>query len=628
MSYKILADTFSVARDASHFVQIKTLKNPNTTDEVWVTFKVEGDTKYARATMQTLLDTLEETFFDHFESDAYDRFENALKEINLTFRQLEEKRGASAMGNISAILAIFSGNNLHLTQCGEGEAYLVRKGKLSMVSEGLASKSPDLFVNIASGELMPEDKIIFSTSRLLRLATHNQLAQMCSEGVVEAMDSLREVALSDSELTIGIACLSTKLAHRPGGREEEGERTPGKLMAGVKGAWSKAMGFLDNKKEASEAKFEGRKPPMQRSTILMILGILILLLIVSVTFLINRSHKSEVREEYRQRIEQLTNDISSANTKGYANDKVTANAILDRVQIEANKILETEYYRTEVLALLEKAQNTRDSINNAQRLGEVQPYADLAAKSPNVEAVGILGLEKDLYAYEYNSLLKVVLDQVMDPRAISESEVIVKATVMEDENALIFMSQSGQILEFFEDAFQSMNTADEAWKKAVDLDAYGNFLYLLSPQSNQIYKYTRSRTGYSAATEYSLDADLKEAVAMAIDGNIYVLKKGGEIIKIFKGEQQTDFKVDAQGVDLAKAKDLFTLPEQKHLYIFDPENKRVVILTKPATEEETTAVYQKQIYFDKLTDVVGLYVPVEEKEMYLISKKAIYKVEL
>ena len=32
MSLKILADTFSVARDANHFVQLKTLKNPKTED--------------------------------------------------------------------------------------------------------------------------------------------------------------------------------------------------------------------------------------------------------------------------------------------------------------------------------------------------------------------------------------------------------------------------------------------------------------------------------------------------------------------------------------------------------------------------------------------------------------------
>ena len=43
MSFKILADTFSVARDSNHFVQLKTLKNPRSTDQVWVAFEVEGN---------------------------------------------------------------------------------------------------------------------------------------------------------------------------------------------------------------------------------------------------------------------------------------------------------------------------------------------------------------------------------------------------------------------------------------------------------------------------------------------------------------------------------------------------------------------------------------------------------
>ncbi len=90
MSFKILADTFSVARDSSHFVQLKTLKSPRTEDQIWVAFKIEGDTKYARSTMQDMIDTLDEVFFDHLEVDVYERFEHALKEVNLTYKTLKE----------------------------------------------------------------------------------------------------------------------------------------------------------------------------------------------------------------------------------------------------------------------------------------------------------------------------------------------------------------------------------------------------------------------------------------------------------------------------------------------------------------------------------------------------------
>jgi len=617
MSYNILADTFSVARDSNHFVQIKTLKNPRSEDQIWATFKIEGDSKYARSTMQSLLETLDEVFFDNFELDAYERFENALKEVNLTYKTLQEKRGAHSMGTVSAIIAVISGNQLHLTQTDQAEAYLVRKTKLSLISEGLSGRSPDLFVNIASGELMPEDKIIFSTSRLLRLATHSQLAQMCSEGVVEALDALRELVLSESELSIGIACLNTKLAHR-GARPQNPYAKGAVVTEWFKGLWDKSMKFVDKKTE-------GKKLPMEKSNILIGLGILILFLILSVTFLINNRHDSQLRDEYKLRIEKLRDEISSANTKGYANDKETANAILDKVEEEAQSILETEYYRNEVLSLLKKVQSTRDSINNAERLGALEPYADLSAKRENVEALGLMGLDGNLFAYEYNALYKVVMDQVMEPKTIDTTEVVIKATAMKDQNVLAFLTQSGRVIEYAEEEIRFASTADEVWKSGVDLAAYNNFIYLLSPKNNQIYKYTRQRDGYSAASEYNLNADLKDATSIAIDGNIYILKSTGEIIKIFKGEQQ-DFKIEDLGIDLKDAKDISTLPDQKNLYVFDPKNKRVVVLEKEV--EEGVARYKKQIYFDEIEDIQSFYVSDDEKKLYLLSKKSIYETDL
>ena len=83
MFFKLIADTFSVARDSEHFIQLKALKKPKTEDQVWVALEIVGDGKFARATAQSILETLEAVFFDHLELNAYERFEAALKETNL-----------------------------------------------------------------------------------------------------------------------------------------------------------------------------------------------------------------------------------------------------------------------------------------------------------------------------------------------------------------------------------------------------------------------------------------------------------------------------------------------------------------------------------------------------------------
>jgi len=618
MSFKILADTFSVARDASHFVQLKTLKSPRTEDQVWVAFKIEGDTKFARSTMQDMIDTLDEVFFDHLDVDVYERFEHALKQVNLTYKTLKEKRGPKSVGDVSAIIAVFSGNEMHLTQSADAEAYLIRKGKLSLVSEGLAGKSDDLFVNIASGELMPEDKILFSTSRLLRLATHAQLAQMCSQGVTEALDAIRELVLSDNELSIGVTCISTKLPHRTGATTPV-VKGQSKAMAMAGKYWEMVTAFLENK-----IKIKGKKIPMERNNILLILGGVILILILSVSFLLSGRHDSQLRDEYKLRIEAMNQDLTVANTKGYANDKATANTILTKVETDARAILDSKYFRSEALAILDRVQATRDSINNTTRLKNMKPYADLSTKRESVDALGLVSLNDNLFAYEYNALYEIILDQVLDPKTIDQTEVVVDGVALEDQGVIAFMTKSGRIIEYYDGQFQFVPTDDETWKTGVDLAAYGRNLYILSPVNNQIYKYSRARSKYSNSSDYNMDADLTGATSMAVDGNVYVLKKGGEIIKLFKGEKQ-DFKIDDLASDLSTASQIFTTTEQKKMYVLDSENRRVVVLEKDISGN---ARYKGEIYFEELPDVQGLFVDKSETKLYLMTKKAVYQVDL
>ncbi|MBU0705682.1 hypothetical protein KJ807_00465, partial [Patescibacteria group bacterium] len=117
---------------------------------------------------------------------------------------------------------------------------------------------------------------------------------------------------------------------------------------------------------------------------------------------------------------------------------------------------------------------------------------------------------------------------------------------------------------------------------------------------------------------------LSDTISMAVDGNIYILRKGGDIIKIFKGEQQ-NFQIDDMAASISEATQLFTLPEQKKLYVLDPVNRRVVILEK---EVGSGARYLGQIYFEELPDVQGFYVNKKEDRLYLLTRKAIYQVEI
>lgn len=98
-------------------------------------------------------------------------FEEALKRINEKLSDLADEGEIGWIGKINAVIAVLEKDVLHVTQAGSTEAYLVRAGKITHVTEGLSSPSEKpnplkTFINIASGELQLGDKVIISTSEL------------------------------------------------------------------------------------------------------------------------------------------------------------------------------------------------------------------------------------------------------------------------------------------------------------------------------------------------------------------------------------------------------------------------------------------------------------------------------
>lgn len=614
MAFKLIADTFSVARDSDHFVQLKSIKKPRSTDQVWLALEVVGDTKYARSTMQNIVETIDEVFFDQTDGlTAYERFEMALKEVNILIKGLRAKRKKS-FGEINGIIAVFSGAELHITQSNNAEAYLIRQNKFSMISEGLSSKSEDLFVNIASGQLTSDDKLIFTTARLLRLATHSQIVQLFNDGVAEAVENVKELTMANEELSLGVVCLHTKLSQKAGAKTEKAGRG-GAIAEKVKGAASTALRFVSEKTNRTPS------GPVNRKKVLLAIGAVLVVLVISVSVLMESRRNRAIRAEFRTQIESLNEQLQVANTKGYANDKETANNILSQVEAEAREVLESNYFRAEAMALLDKVQATRDSINNTDRLKDLAPFADLSEKSAEGKALGLVNLDDKFFIYEFNKLYEMILDQVLDPRTIDDTEVAIASTAMQDQDVLVFLTQSGRVMEYVDGLFRFANTEDESWKSGVDVAAYGRYIYILNPDDNQIYKYARLRNTYSNGGAYNNDADLEGAKALTIDGNIYVLKDGGRIVKIFKSKQQP-FQVEDLAVDISEATDIFTGQELDNLYILDPVNKRVVIIDKQK------ARYFGQIIFEDLENINSIYVEENENKLYLLTDREVYQINI
>ena len=114
--------------------------------------------------------------------------------------------------------------------------------------------------------------------------------------------------------------------------------------------------------------------------------------------------------------------------------------------------------------------------------------------------------------------------------------------------------------------------------------------------------------------------ELKQAQSMAIDGSIYVLNFDGVITKYFKGKKVEDINPSLEK-PLTGENKLFTGTDFDNLYISDPKNKRLIVLSR-----EGGVI--NQYVNDEFANLQDFWVTNDEKEIYLLCGKKVYRIEL
>lgn len=167
------------------------------------------------------------------------------------------------------------------------------------------------------------------------------------------------------------------------------------------------------------------------------------------------------------------------------------------------------------------------------------------------------------------------------------------------------------------------------WGADLRAATYSGNLYLLAPTRNQIYRYVPSATGYTlpANNYFAANAgqDLAGAVDMAIDGDIWVLKPDGVVLR-FRGGAPSPFAVSGLDGALANPNGLFTALNANSLYLADNGNARVLQFDKtgkfqrqfkPAAQDANTFGALQSLFVDEL-----------KRRLYLLSGNTAYMANL
>lgn len=615
---------------------------------LFVSVEVQNNPADAQKIGDVIFDTVREVYFESSSSeDTYDRFEEALKEVNKKLRKIKSEKMSGYIGNLNVLISVFQNGILHLTQCGDSEAYLIRRKFVSSVTEGLAdgADSDDVFSNIASGTIEIGDVVIFSSTRLLRYMTKNDLAKASvAADVVGVLGDLKDLISTEILGKVGLAAIMFKKQEADGEFFEENdipkldmveEKTEELVSShGVSRRsydfkrWFSAGALTDLQYNLGDFFSGFRKGRMNKQRILVLLIAVILLLTFGIWYARGNAQEKAYVLSLDESLQKVQESIDTAKTQGQY-DKEAAGVTLSNAESKAMEVLNSGYYRNKANELLTAIQNTRDLLDNVKRVTDPKVYADLTTKRDNVSALGLIpGKSGHLFVFEYNALYELVLNELKDPLTLDDSEVVIAGTNFDDRGSLAFLTKSGKLLEYKDGTINFMDTEEQAFHKAVDLEDWGNKIYLLDSENNQIWKYTYSgaREKFSAAESYLVEGDVKTGVSFVIDGSVYVLANDGYITRLFAGSK----------VDMPVKKEPFTKPQSATKIWTDPDSTQLFVLDSSGSRlysyfkdtQKNQLVYSNQYVFENVGELRDFYIDKAANKVYLLDAQKVYEADL
>lgn len=614
---------------------------------------------------EIIFDGMRRVFFADREADGYERFEEALKAVNTAVAEYQKDRGNEWIGKLNVLIAAVVGDQLYLTQTGEAEAYLVRKRFITTISDDLQEiESDDLFTNIASGDLEPGDFVLMSTTRLLRYVSKNDLAKQIggplNNSIAAIEDFLRGEVISKIGL-IGIQSMEAPM-------KDEGERVieevyahsreesfsdavpekkgkinlktvteklkMGKIKSFVGDSFSGVRGRMRNFGADDEVR-GGRRGRSANSwsfsnwgkdKILIAIIALIIVLTLGVGWLRSKADEDMRIQTLANDLVQIREQINSAITTGQF-DKDRAGDMLNDAEQKAIEVLNSGYHKSKARDLLDMILDTRDQLDGVMH-PEVEEMADLSMKRSNVSALGLVSLNKQLYAYEYNALYPILADEAQDPLTIDDNESVISATYYDDKKSILFFTESGKVIEYKDDRMSFLQTTDDSFKKGNIIKSFSNRIYVLDPEGNQVWRYTRRRDTFDGAEAYINDVsvDISNAIDLAIDGSVYVLGSDGYITRLFQGSKE-EFPISKQPVKaVVNPTKIFTEVDMNQIYMLEGDENRILVYNKD--DRTGGAVYTGQYIFDDIEDIRDMYVDKDTNTIYLLTGTAVYRAGL
>jgi len=357
-----------------------------------------------------------------------------------------------------------------------------------------------------------------------------------------------------------------------------------------------------------------------KTVIIVVLAVLLLLVaFTSISGRIKGKRVANLKNTYEEAVAKY----DEGSNKLVTNEKEKALSLFAESKNLAEKAKKTKKYEKDAEALLNKIKEKEESL-----LGITYYNGDAFSDLDKLKATGLLGLQKvgdNFYAINSNTGSAYEISKDGEAKEIIREFEFkgkpISAVGIEDTEKIVILTDEPALYELDvkkKEIFSVRVSGDLS--KGNDIGAFGSNIYILNSEDGSIDKHTKVVGGYGRSSSYIQKADssnIKSAISMAIDGNIYILSSDDRITKYTQGVQK-DFELKDLPEKLLGSLKIFSIDGTKGLYVLNKEKKNITVFNE-------NNVFVKQIKSDKFNDLKGIYVG-DDKVIYALAGTKIYKI--
>lgn len=584
-------------------------------------------------------------------------FEAASKEGNKALKENEDR--INWLGNLDFIIVSASQKRIHFTLLGKMKNFILRQNEIIDLVGNFISEKDVLFPfsTILQGTLKKNDILIFSTSNIFskdKLINFGKNLLPIEEDKIKKLIEVKEsgvaLVVETGKTSENIERLQSKLSPKkdslpklprlPSINKEKVKngleffREKGKKIKkdSLKILTLQKKSKKEEKKEIPNIAIEKdlpRKPKINWETSRKIFSKKITLIVFCALFLIIAGGGifQYQKNAERRNIEEIIKTAETKKTEGentlIYGDKDKALLAFEEASKSLNDAelnLSSDEQKIKIENLRKEIEEKIGEISGRKILSEISPIFEIKKGVEEWNSKGML-LEKDnVYifsadselAYKWNAAKKEGIFLPLGEKSHA-------AAIIKGKPIFIFNSSKVKIGEEGENIEIKYPYED---LKIAEIDSFENYFYIFDKEKGEIVKYNLSGNNISSPSLWFKKRESgKEAVSIAIDGNIFLLSADGKIKKYSAGNLKEEIAAPETFPKISAATKIFTSKNNKYLYILEPSQKKVIIIKKTG---EVVAEYQSA-EFKNLKD---LWVNSGDKIIYLLSENKVFKIEM